>query len=105
MAFDNIISIASGVGIVIGLSIHFMRQRQQGAILGEKILKELRGTDSLALPELVTRVGMRDGFINRGKIINVLNPMVASGQVLQEEPPGTTIKNRLSVLRFRLAQR
>jgi hypothetical protein len=28
--------------------------------------------------------------------------MVASGEIIQEEPPGTTIKNRLSVLRFRL---
>jgi hypothetical protein len=28
--------------------------------------------------------------------------MVASGELLQEEPPGTTARERLGVLRFRL---
>lgn len=105
MAFENVIGVASGVGITIGLSIHFMRQRRQAAVLGEKILAELQAVESMALPELVTKVGMRDGFINRGKLIQVLGPMVSKGLLVQEEPPGTTIKNRLSVMRFRLASK
>ncbi len=105
MAFENVIGVASGVGITIGLSIHFMRQRRQAAVLGEKILAELQAVESMALPELVTKVGMRDGFINRGKLIQVLGPMVSKGLLVQEEPPGTTVKNRLSVMRFRLASK
>jgi hypothetical protein len=102
MAIENIVGIASGVGVTIGLTIHFMRQRKQADAMQPKILRELAGADSLTLPELVVKMGMTDGFMNRGKLINILNPMVASGQILQEEPPGTTMKNRLSVLRFRL---
>lgn len=105
MAIENIIGVASGVGVTIGLSIHFMRQRRQAAVLGEKILAELRAVESMALPDLVTKMGMRDGFINRGKLIQVLGPMVSKGLLVQEEPPGTTVKNRLSVMRFRLANK
>lgn len=102
MSFDSVLVIAPGVGVTIGLAIHFARQRKRAAAFGDKILGELRSVESLSLPELVTKMGMKDGFLNRGKLINILNPMVASGQLLQEEPPGTTMKNRLSVLRFRI---
>src|SRR5689334_4427498 len=102
MSFDSVLLAAPGIGVGIGLAIHFARQRKQNALLHEKILAELAKEESLTLPELVTRCGMKDGFLNRGKLINALNPLVASGQLTQEEPPGTTMKNRLSVLRFRL---
>ncbi len=105
MALENIVGIASGVGVTVGLLIHSMRQRKQAATFGEKILTELRGAESLTLPELVTKMGMSDGFLNRGKLMNVLNPLVASGQILQTEPPGTTMKNRLSVLTFSLPKK
>ncbi len=102
MSFENVVGIASGVGVTVGLLIHSMRQRKQAATLGEKVLAELRAAESLTLPELVVKMGLSDGFMNRGKMMNVLNPLVASGQVLQTEPPGTTMKNRLSVLTFSL---
>jgi hypothetical protein len=89
-------------GVGIGLGIYLALQRRRSANVGEKVRTELAGAKSLSLPELVTKLGMRDGFYNRGKVLNVLNPMVARGELLQEEPPGTTFKNRLSVLRFRL---
>ena len=90
------------VGVAIGLGIHFARQRRFSAVMIDKIRVALADVDSLALPELVTRVGLRDGFLGRGKLMNVIHPMVASGELLQEEPPGTTMRTRLGVLRFRL---
>lgn len=102
MSFDPVLLAAPGIGVAIGLGIHLARQRRQNEQLHAKILAELNKEGSLTLPELVTRCGMRDGFLNRGKLISALNPLVASGQLTQEEPPGTTMKNRLSVLRFRL---
>lgn len=101
----DIIPIASGIGVAIGLVIHFSRQSRVAAQLEPKIRAELSQHESLTLPELVQRLGMSDGFMNRGKVMNLLNPMVASGELIQEEPPGTTMKTRLSVLRFRLKQR
>jgi hypothetical protein len=102
MSFDTILLAAPGIGVGIGLAIHFARQRKQNEQLHTRILAELSKEESLSLPELVSRCGMRDGFLNRGKLLNALNPLVASGQLAQEEPPGTTMKNRLSVMRFRL---
>jgi hypothetical protein len=104
MSFENVLSIAPVVGVVIGMGIYTAAQRKKSAVLGEKILMELRAHESLTLPELVTKMGMSDGFINRGKLVNVLNPMVIAGQVTRAEPPGTTVKNRLSVVRYRLAE-
>ena len=97
------LKIAPVVGVSVGLAIHFARQQRIAATMGDKIRAELAQTESLSLPELVRRVGLRDGFISRGKVMNVLGPMVAAGEIVQEEPPGTTIKTRLSVLRFRRA--
>ena len=102
MNLQDALVIAPGVGVGIGLAIHFARQRRMNAQLASKVLSELSRNESLTLPELVTRAGLSDGFMNRGKLMNAINPMVASGQLSQEEPPGTTMRNRLSVLRFRL---
>lgn len=97
-----VVAVAAGVGVAVGLGIHFARTSKKNAAMAERIREELRGAESIALPDLVTRLGLPDGFMSRGKVMAVLNPMVAAGEVLQEEPPGTTVKDRLSVLRFRL---
>ena len=76
MSFDNAIMWAPGIGVGIGLAIHFARQRTQNANLGDKIVAELGKEESLTLPELVTRCGFKDGFLNRGKLLNALNPLV-----------------------------
>lgn len=102
MDFDSILMAAPGIGVGLGLLIHFSRQRRINARIVDTIRSELRTADSLTLPELVTRCGLRDGFLNRGTLMNAINPLVAAGELVQEEPPGTTIRNRLSVLRFRL---
>jgi hypothetical protein len=90
------------VGVTIGLILYFTRQRRRSVEVGTKVRIELSKAESLTLPELVMRLGMQDGFLSRGKVMNVLNPMVASGELMQEEPPGTNFTNRLGVLRFRL---
>jgi hypothetical protein len=105
MDFDDVLKIAPVVGVIIGMGIYQARQRTVATNMAEKIRNELASADSLSLPELVTRLGFKDGFINRGKVVNVLNPMVMSGELDKEEPPGTTMKNRLSVMRFRLRSR
>ena len=107
MDFESVLSIAPVIGVGIGLAIFFARQRRNSSVLGEKIRAELASAkpNAIVLPELVTRVGLQDGFLSRGKVMNVLNPLVASGEVVQEEPPGTTIQNRLKVLRFRIRDR
>jgi hypothetical protein len=102
MDLEDVLKVAPAVGVVIGLGIYSARQKRAAAAMSEKIRAELSGVDSLALPELVTRLGFKDGFYNRGKVMNVINPMVTAGEILSEEPPGTTIADRLSVLRFRL---
>jgi len=99
---DNIIEIASGVGVAIGLAIVATRQKKQAAVAGPQIVAALREAGSLTLPELVVRLGLKDGFLSRGKVMNLVNPMVANGELVQSEPPGTTMKNRLEVLTFRL---
>jgi hypothetical protein len=95
-------SVLPFVGVGIGLAIFFGRQKRRSAEVGSRVRMELSGVESLSLPEIVARLGMQDGFMNRGKVLNALNPMVASGELVQEEPPGTNFKNRLGVLRFRL---
>lgn len=102
MELEDVLKLVPAVGVAIGLGIFYSRQNKLSANLGDKIRAELLSTESLSLPELVVRVGLKDGFISRGKVMNVINPMVASGELSQEEPPGTTMKNRLGVLRFRL---
>jgi hypothetical protein len=98
---DNVIGIASGVGVAIGLGIFYARQNKKAAVAGPQIMEALR-EGSLTLPELVVRLGMKDGFVSRGKVVTLLNPMVARGELVQTEPAGTTMKDRLSVMRFAL---
>lgn len=99
------VSIGAVVGVTVGLAIHFVRQARLSAKIESSILQALEAVESLTLPELVVHAGLRDGFLSRGKVMNAIHPLVAAGILLQEEPPGTTMKNRLSVLRFRLKAR
>jgi len=91
---------AVAIGIGIGFLIFHRRKSRADAPNKEKILAMLQEHGSLALPEIVTSLGLKDGLINRGKIMSIINPLVASGELAQEEPPGTTVRNRLEVLRF-----
>jgi hypothetical protein len=105
MEFEDVLKVAPGIGIGIGLAIYYSRQRKVAGDLGGKVRAALQGVESMSLPELTVLCGLRDGFMGRGKMLQVLQPMVAAGELVQEEPPGTTVSNRLSVLRFKLAQR
>ena len=103
MEVEDVLKIAPVIGVAVGMAIHFRRQQRLAEVMGAKIRDALFGVESLSLPELVVRCGLRDGFYNRGKLINVLNPMVTSGELVQETPPEATIKTRLGLLRFRLS--
>lgn len=103
----DIVTLAPAAGVALGLGIYFARSAKKGLALESRIREELTrarssGGEPLALPSLVQRIGLSDGFLNRGKVMSALAPMVASGEVLQEEPDGTTMTNRLESLRFRL---
>lgn len=102
MAFGSVLGLAAVVGVGAGLAVHFARQSKIDKELAGRIRAELNAAESLTLPELVTRLGMKDGFYSRGKLMGAINPLVAAGEITQEEPPGTTVQTRLSVLRFRL---
>jgi len=102
---DQILAIAGGVAVALGLGVYLARQAKQNAKLQEEIRAQLARQDTISLPDLVTRLGMKDGLMARGKVMNAINPLVASNDVLVEEPPGTTAANRLSVLTFRLVKR
>ncbi|TGL81468.1 hypothetical protein EHQ83_03855 [Leptospira yasudae] len=76
---------------------------RRGKKLEPLILKELQAADgALALPELVKRVGLKDSFINRGKVIQAVAPMISRGEVVEIDDPKATIKNRLELKQFRL---
>lgn len=103
----DLVTLAPAVGVALGLGLYYARTAKSGVALDARIREELArartsGSEPLVLPVLVQRVGLSDGFLNRGKVMSALAPMVGSGEVLQEEPEGTTVKNRLEVLRFRL---
>jgi Mg2+/citrate symporter len=98
---EFIVSIAASLGVAIGLLIHFKRQAKMNESILEKVHAVLASGAIKTLPELVLAAGMKDGFLSRGKMMNALNPLVASGELVQEEPAGTTMANRLSVLTFR----
>jgi hypothetical protein len=97
---EFIISIGTSLGVAIGLFIHFRRQAKTSKAILEKVHAALTA-EAKTLPELVLAAGLKDGFMSRGKLMTVLNPLVASGELIQEEPAGTTIANRLSMLTFR----
>jgi hypothetical protein len=93
---EFIISIGTSLGVAIGLFIHFRRQAKTSKAILEKVHAALTA-EAKTLPELVLAAGL----MSRGKLMTVLNPLVASGELIQEEPAGTTIANRLSMLTFR----
>jgi hypothetical protein len=99
---NAVLVIAPTVAIVVGLLVFGRMQARRAREWGARITQALSEPESLALPQLVTKLGLEDGFISRGKVMAVINPMVARGELRQEEPPGTTMANRLQVLRFRL---
>lgn len=95
--------VVAGIGVAIGIGIFTARQGKAAKVAEPQILAALEEARTLTLPELVVKLGMKDGFMNRGKVVNLLNPMVARGVLVQTEPPGTTVRNSLSVLRYSLA--
>jgi hypothetical protein len=99
MNLEAVLTVGPVVGVGVGLAIRYARQRRSGAALGERVLSELVRTDSVSLPELAPRVGLRNSFVARGRLMHVLQPMIANGLVLEEEPRGTRSLKRL---RFRL---
>lgn len=56
----------------------------------------------MTLPELVKRIGLKDSFMNRGKVIQAIAPMVSRGEVVEIDDPNATVKNRLELKQFRL---
>lgn len=102
MGLSEIFTYAPAIAVVLGLSIYVVRQNRKSIAMAARIREELGRVDSMTLPDLVEKIGLEDGFFNRGRVISTLNPMVASGEVIQEEPEGTTMANRIVSLRFRL---
>ncbi|MCG6169773.1 hypothetical protein LFX25_20270 [Leptospira sp. FAT2] len=97
---DTIItSIVAGIGVALALGIVARR----GKKLEPSILKELQDAGGvLTLPELVKRIGLKDSFMNRGKVIQAIAPMVSRGEVVEIDDPNATVKNRLELKQFRL---
>ncbi|MCG6192359.1 hypothetical protein LFX25_03790 [Leptospira sp. FAT2] len=87
----------------IGVSLSLMLVARRGKKLEPLIRKELEEAGGfLLLPDLVKRVGLKDSFINRGKLIQAIGPMVLRGEIIEEDDPNATIKNRLALKKFRL---
>lgn len=90
------------VGAVTASVAVFVASRR-GAKLEPKIVEELqKAGGSLRLPALVTAVGLKDSFINRGKLIQAIAPLVRSGAVLEEDDPAATARTRLELKTFKL---
>jgi hypothetical protein len=93
------IAIVSGIGVALALAIASRR----GQKLEPRIREELTAAGGvLLLPELVTRIGLKDSFINRGKVIQAIAPMVQRGEVIEEDDPSATVKTRLDLKKLRL---
>lgn len=102
MGPNEIFTFVPAIAVAFGLGVYVVRQNRKSIAMATRIREELGRVDTMTLPDLVEKLGLKDGFLNRGRVISTLNPMVASGEVIQEEPEGTTIANRLVSLRFRL---
>lgn len=76
---------------------------RRGAKLEPRILEELqKAGGSLRLPQLVVAVGLKDSFINRGKLIQAVAPLVRRGAVAEDDDPAATARTRLELKTFRL---
>ncbi|RHX89472.1 hypothetical protein [Leptospira stimsonii] len=76
---------------------------RRGKKLEPLILKELQDAGgALTLPDLVKRIGLKDSFINRGKVIQAVAPMISRGEVVEIDDPNATVKNKLDLKQFRL---
>lgn len=94
-----LIGIVSGIAVALALSVVARR----GEKLAPKIRAELAAAGgTLLLPELVTRVGLKDSFLNRGKLIQAIAPMIQAGEIIEEDDPNATVKTRLDLKRFSL---
>lgn len=92
-------SIVAGIGVALAIALVARR----GKKLEPLILKELQAAGgALALPELVKRIGLKDSFLNRGKVIQAVAPMISRGEVVEIDDPNATVKNRLDLKQFRL---
>lgn len=92
-------SIVAGIGVALAMALIARR----GKKLEPLILKELQDAGgTLTLPDLVKRIGLKDSFINRGKVIQAVAPMISRGEVVEIDDPNATVKNRLDLKQFRL---
>ena len=86
----------------------FPSKEERAAIGNEHPESALQGvTVENLTPELAQQLNMPS--TTKGVVVGEVSPAsraadagLQSGDVIQEEPPGTTVKNRLDVLRFRL---
>ncbi|EQA71558.1 hypothetical protein [Leptospira noguchii] len=88
------------------LIIHKMVTNRRRKKFEPLIRQELESAGGvLTLPELVKRIGLKDSFYNRGRVLESVAPMVSRGEVIEEDNPNATIKNRLNLRKYRLTTR
>lgn len=99
---STIISVATAVGVGIGLAIHQARQGKKNASLAEKIVPLLTTRGPLTLPVLAEALGM-GSFMGRGKVVLALNEMVSQGTLeIVEAPAGTPQLKKVDFIQYRL---
>ncbi len=92
----------AGIGAAIGVSIAMWLTQRRNKALAPSIEAKLREGGALTLPQLQEALQM-NGFMNRGRVVNALGPMVMAGQVEEiPAPEGTALLDRVNHIRYRL---
>jgi hypothetical protein len=94
-----LIGIVSGIAVALALAVASRRGQKLEPVIRDALTA---AGGELLLPELVTRIGLKDSFMNRGKVIQAIAPMVQRGEVIEQDDPSATVKNRLDLKKFRL---
>ncbi|MBL8603175.1 MAG: hypothetical protein JNK72_14725 [Myxococcales bacterium] len=98
----NIVQIAIGAAVGVGVAIAMQRQARNDTDLGGQITAALERGGAMTLPALQTALQM-EGFLKRGKVVMALNALISAGKVeLIEAPEGTPQLEKVNHHKYQL---
>jgi hypothetical protein len=63
---------------------------------------DLKSLGKITIPEILERSGVPDSFYNRGSAVIELGKLCLAKRIIEEEPPGCTMRDRLARRTYQL---
>src|SRR4051812_446746 len=100
-----------GFSVTVGLFIvfrnkiplpFFKSRKKIKTYITQSLETDLKSVERITIPEILKRSGVPDSFYNRGSAVIELGKLCLTKRITEQEPPGCTVRDRLSRRTYQL---